>query len=72
MSLMTSPWSNWMVVVPVPDLFTVFDPWDHVVVTITDAGVRVEAAQGDPEAARSVNMIAIWLVDDLKHRMGSR
>jgi hypothetical protein len=55
----------------VGDLFTVFDPWDHVAVTITDDEVRVEGAADDPEAARSVNMIAVWLVDDLRHRMGS-
>jgi hypothetical protein len=50
----------------------VFDPWDHVLVTVTDAEIRVEPVEGDTNAARALNMIAIWLVDDLKHRMGSR
>lgn len=46
-----------------------FDPWAHVVVTITSDEIRVEPCVDDPLAETSMRQLAVWLVEEM-HAQG--
>jgi hypothetical protein len=43
-----------------------FDPWAHVVVSITSDEIRVEPCEDDSLAEVAMEQLAVWLVEQME------